>query len=712
MADVSRRQFLKIGAGTGAGLMIGIQLTGCSPGSGDDKSTGKAFQPNAWLKISPDNTVTVIVNESEMGQGVMTSLPMLVAEELEVDWSTVRFEHAPVGPAYGFQTTGGSTSIRHAWLPLREAGAIAREMLITAAAQTWKVPEKECRAQNSMIIHAGTGKKLSYGELVEAASKLPVPEIVLLKEPEDFNIIGKNKTLLDTPQKVDGSAIFASDVTLPELLVATISHCPVFGGTVQSVDDSETKKIAGVKHVLPFEDSVAVVADNFWAAKKGQDALKIKWNDKGNDSLDSQTIHENFKAAVGIAGEVLRADGDFKKGLSRANKIIEATYEPPFEAHATMEPMNCVAHVRDGECDIWAPTQSPNRAQETAANVVLSKPGKLLEKIKGKLTGENLNSIRIHTPFLGGGFGRRLEQDFVAEAVQISKAVGKPVKLVWTREEDMQHDFYRPYTYHKLTAGLDTSGNPVAWEHRVVGPSKGKSTGGAVYPPYAIPNFHFEYIKSGYAVPTGSWRSVGSSHNAFIIESFIDELAFAAGKDPLDYRIQLLSDSSRHLDVLKLAAEKADWGKPMPSGRYRGIALHESFGSFVAQVAEISINNNKQVRVHRVVCAIDCGIVVNPDTVRAQMDSAIVFGLTATLKSSITIQNGRVKQANFHDFSLLRIDEMPQIETHIAPSREDPGGVGEPGVPPIAAAVANAVFSATGIRVRKLPILPEDLKLA
>jgi isoquinoline 1-oxidoreductase subunit beta len=708
MLSVNRRDFIKIVSTAGTGFLLGVYLPPLARVFAETApKSGEPFVPNAWIRITRDNVITVLVDKSEMGQGVETSLPMLVAEELEVDLAKIRTEFAPAGPVYqnpimGQQGTGGSSSVHASFDPLRRAGATAREMLIAAAMQRWGIDRKSCSARDGFVIDERTDKKLSYGELIETAAKIPVPKNVTLKEPKDWTLLGKPAHRLDTPLKVDGSAVFGIDVKLPGVLVAVVARCPVFGGKVKSFDASAAKKIAGVKNVLQIGSGVVVVADGFWNAKKGRDALKIEWDEGANAKLNSGGITEKLKALAEKPGAEARNDGDAAKALDGANKKIEAVYEVPFLAHATMEPMNCTADVRKDGCDVWVGTQGQTLAQRTAAGI----------------TGLAPEAVKIHTTYLGGGFGRRFAGDFVADAVETSKAMGVPVKVIWTREDDMQHDMYRPATYNRLVAGLDKDASPVAWTHRIVGPSimMGVFPGavrngidptgveGAANLPYSIPNIHVDYTIADLGVPVWFWRSVGNSQNSFITESFVDEFAVAAGKDPFEFRRGLLEKSPRHKAVLELAAAKAGWGQPLPKGRARGIAVAESFGTFVAEVAEVSLDQDGGVKVNRVVCAVDCGIVVNSDTVAAQMESAIVFGLTAALKGEITIENGRVKQGSFDNYPLLSMAETPVIEVHIVPSTETCGGIGEPGTPPIAPAVCNAVFALTGKRVRRLPI--------
>jgi isoquinoline 1-oxidoreductase beta subunit len=707
-----RREFLKKTAAGGAALVIGFYLP--------KKFEALAAAPppelpalNAWVRIAPDGSVTLLIDKSEMGQGVVTSLAMLLAEELEFDWKKVKTEFAPAAPAYfnplfGLQGTGGSTSVRASWGPLTKAGAAAREMLIAAAAQQWYVDASSCHAENGAVVHNATNKRLSYGALVEAAAKLPVPANPALKDPKNYKYIGKPTKRLDTPSKINGKAGFGIDVRLPNMQHAVVARCPVFGGKLTSFDDSKVKAVRGVKQVLQISTGVAVVADNTWSAMEGRRVLQITWDEGSNAVNSSDVIRKLYLAAAEKPGAIARKDGDVETALAGAAKKVKAAYEVPFLAHATMEPMNCAADVRADACDIYAPTQFQTFNQMTAA----------------KITGLKPEQVRIHTTFLGGGFGRRAEQDFVAEAVEISKAAGAPVQVTWSREDDMQHDFYRPAAYSKLVAGLDADGWPVAWKSRIVGPSimsrffpgsvkngiDETSVEGQANSKYAIPNFLVEYLLTETGVPVGFWRSVGNSHNGYITECFVEELARAGGKDPFEFRRKLLANAPRHRGVLELAAAKASWGQPLPAGRTRGIAMVESFGSYVSQVAEVSVNRSSgEARVHRVVCAVDCGRYVNPDTIAAQMEGAIVYGLTAALKGQITIDKGRVEQSNFHDYEMLRLNEMPKVEVHIVPSSEAPGGVGEPGTPPIAPAVCNAIFAATGKPIRRLPIRAEDL---
>jgi isoquinoline 1-oxidoreductase subunit beta len=703
-APVSRREFLGTAGALGAGLVISVYLPGCSRPR--ETASTEPFAPNAWLRISPDDRVLVIVDRSEMGQGVATALPMLIAEELEADWSKVQIEFAPankayINPLFGMQGTGGSTSVRAAWEPLRKAGATARDMLVTAAAQTWGVDKSSCRAERGAVIHGSD--RLTYGQLAAKAATLPVPQDVPLKAAKDWTIIGTPQKRLDAPAKVDGSARFGIDVKVPGMLVAVVARCPVFGGKMKTFDATKAKTVAGVRQVVAISSGVAVVADGYWPAKQGRDALAITWDEGPTAHATSASIQRQFAGLAAGPGVQTRHDGDPVAAMGSAHTRLAADYEAPFLAHATMEPMNCTAHVRTDGVDIWAPTQFQGSAQGMGAQI----------------GGVAADKVQVHTTYLGGGFGRRAESDFVREALETSKAAGAPVKVIWSREDDIQHDYYRPASFHRFHAGLAGGGQAVAWTHRLVAPSilarfmgpqaikngvDSEAVEGAIGMPYAIPNVHVDYHLADTGIPVGFWRSVSNSFNAFAVECFVDELAHAARKDPYEYRRDLLVKAPRHLGVLNLVADKAGWGKPLPAGQARGIAVWKAFESYVAEVAEVSVDGDGGVRVHRVVCAVDCGPVVNPSIVEAQLQGAIVYGLTAALWGEITVANGRVKQDNFTNYQMLRQAQMPVIETYILPSTDAQGGIGEPGTPPIAPAVCNALFVLTGKRIRRLPI--------
>ena len=706
--DIGRREFLKVSAAAGGGLLIGFYLPEVSLGQ---PSAGKqVFSPNAFLRIGMDDSVTVVLGKSEMGEGVYTSLPRLVAEELEADWSKIRVESAPVDtvynhPAFGMQMTGGSTSVQSEWERLRKAGATARVMLIAAAAQKWAVDAQSCRAEGGYIIHPSSNRRLSFGALADSAATIAPPTDVPLKDPSQFKLIGKPTRRLDTPSKVNGTAQFGIDANVPGMLTAVIARPPVFGAKPVRINEHRAKQIAGVKAVVPVQAGVAVVANGFWPAKLGRDALEVEWDDGPNATISTVNLREQYAVLAKTPGAAARKDGDAAQALQSAAKQLIAEYEVPYLAHAMMEPLNCLVDLGADRCEIWTGTQFQTVDRANAAKVAGLKP----------------EQVQLHTTLLGGGFGRRASpiSDFVVEAVEVAKAVRAPVKVVWTREDDIRGGWYRPMAYDRLTAGLDASGNLVAWSHTVVSQSimagtmfepfikngvDGSSVEGAIEMAYAIPNVLVDLHTTKVGVPVSWWRSVGNSHTAFVVESFMDELAHAAGKDPYEFRRALLTKQPRHLGVLELAASKARWGAPLPKGHGRGIALHFSFDTYVAEVAEVSINDQGAVRVHRVVAVVDCGRVVNPDGVAAQIEGGIIFALSAALKGEITLDRGRVQQRNFHDYQMLRINEAPEIEVHIVPSTEHPTGVGEPGVPPAAPAVTNAIFAATGKRVRKLPI--------
>jgi isoquinoline 1-oxidoreductase subunit beta len=722
--DHERRTFLKASVAAGGGLIISFY----SPGTARLAEVAAApTKLNSFLKIGAAGKITFFCGQVEMGQGAHNALAMLIAEELEVDFANVHIEQGGMDPAFGnprysgfkavggFQATGGSSSVRNVGVPVRRAGAATRYMLTAAAAEKMKVSPAECVAEKGWVSHPPSGKKVSYGAVASEAAKIAPPSEPVLKQPGQLKIIGKSTKRQDIPFKVNGRAIYGIDVKRPGLLTAVVARPPVLGGKVRSFNAGRAMKIKGVKKVVQVSSGVAVVADSFWPAKQGRDALDITWDEGPMAQVSSPDLYRSWAelAKGSTAAERLKV-GDVDKALDSGTNRVESVYEVPFLAHACMEPMNATAHFKGDSVEIWAPTQAQSWNQHWVS----------------QLTGLPPSAIAIHTSYLGGGFGRRLESDYVVEAVEISRAAGNaPVKVVWTREDDTKHSPYRPASHNVLSAALDSSGMPIAWRHRIVGASilqyfktfghllrkdgldPTSVQGAADYFPYDIANVTVDYVNNNPGVPAGFWRSVGNSQNGFIMESFIDELAHAAGKDPYQYRRQLMSKplAARLLGVLDLVAEKAGWGKPLPAGVDRGIAAHFAYGGYCAQVAEVSVAKDGLVKVHRVVAAIDCGWVVNPDTIVAQIESGIVYGLTAALYNEITIKNGRVEQSNFNDYPMLRMSEMPKVEVHILEGQGDQGGIGEPGTPPIAPAVCNAIFAATGKRIRKLPIKPELL---
>ena len=723
-AGVNRRMFLKLGVSVGTamggGLMLGFSLPAASQGEapkgksvigGDANEAPQSgvFEPNAFIQIDATGKVTLVIPKVEMGQGIYTSIPMLIAEELEVPLDSVVIDHAPpneklfTDPLLGGQLTGGSTSIRYAWKPMRQAGATARVLLISAAAQQWQVEPATCHAERGEVVHAATSRRIGYGQLVDAASKLPPPQNVTLKDPKDFKIIGTAQKRLDSPEKVDGTAVFGLDVRLPGMVYAAIVNSPVFGGTLVSVDDTNAKKIPGVRQVIRFDNGVAVIGDHTWAAKRGAAALDLKWNEGRGAAFSTAKVVQQLADASKKDGAVARKDGDTKKGFSDAKTRVDAVYQQPFLAHATMEPVNCTVSVRADGCDIWVGTQVPTRAVDTAM----------------KITGLSADKITVHNHLLGGGFGRRLETDFIEQALKIGKQVGTPVKVTYTREEDVQHDMYRPYYYDVISAGLDANGKPIAWQHRIVGSSvmarfappafKNGLDPDAVEVsadlPYDLPNQFIDYVRQEpMDIPTAFWRGVGPTRGTFVVESFMDELAAQAKVDPVKYRHDLLGKTPRAQNVLDVAAQKAGWGTASPKGQGRGVSVMHAFGSFFGMVVDVTVDGDGEVAVNRVVCAVDCGMVVNPNTVEAQIQGGIIFGITAALYSEITIKDGRVEQANFTDYRMLRIDQTPPIEVHIVKSSEAPGGIGEPGTAALAPALTNAIYAATGKRLRQLPV--------
>ncbi|MFQ3582321.1 MAG: xanthine dehydrogenase family protein molybdopterin-binding subunit [Chloracidobacterium sp.] len=703
VTNLSRRDFL-----TGVTLAGAALTLGCQVESADSRVTaagGAALAPNAFLTIHPDGRILITVNKTEMGQGVRTGLPMLVAEELDADWSAVTVETASFDPSrYGFQGTGGSGSLRGAWEPLRRTGATARAMLVEVAARRWNVAAADCRTEAGYVLHpSDPAKKLSYGELVADAAALPAPDpkTVKLKDPKDFRLIGRRVARYDNPDIVTGKAVYGMDVRQPDMRFATMVHAPVFGGKPKQVDDQAAKAIPGVEQVFVTDRGVAVVATNTWAAFEGAKKLRVTWDDGPHAELSSASIRAMFAEKAKVSGDIARNDGDAESALAQAAKRLEAIYEVPFLHHATLEPQNCTARVTAESCEIWAPTQFPNFVLDEAR----------------RITGLDAARIKIHVTLLGGGFGRRIEADYAADAVEVAKRLnGRPVQVTWTREEDMQHGWYRPASLHVVKGGLSEQGQPVAILHRLVAPSirgqrqpdggKGVDPGamaGISSMQYDVPNFRAEYVRANTGVPIGFWRAVFDSQNAFVQESWIDELAHAAQADPVAFRLKLLGKSPRLKQVLDVAAKAAGWGKPLPKGQARGVAAHFSFGAFCAQVAEVSIEDDLP-RIHRVVCAMDVGTVVNPSQVEAQIEGSIVFALSAALYGAITVEKGRVVQSNFNDYPLLRLGEMPKVEVHLIQSGEAPSGAGEPALPPTAPAVCNALFALTGKRIRKLPI--------
>jgi len=698
---IGRRGFLQFGAAAAGGLLIGFYLPEKSAllGQGPRGGGAAALYPNAFIHIGTDDIVTITIHKPENGQGTETSIAMLLAEDLECDWKKVRTESAPINPTYyggAMQGTFGSQAIRTSWTPMRRTGSAAREMLIQAAAGKWGVDKSMCRAENSTVVNTSTNEKLSYGSLADAAAKLPVPTNPALKDPAQFRLLGKPMKRRDTAAKSSGQAMYAMDVKVPGMLYAVVQRSPVIGGKVASFDATKAKAVPGVKHVVQIPEGIAVVAENTYAATEGRKVLDVKWIDGANATLTSAGIREKLMSLTSTPGAVAKTAGTAEASLASAAKKIEVAYEAPYLAHAPMEPYSCVADVRADSAELWVGTQIPGIANSDAVRV----------------SGLPADKVKLHTLYMGGGFGSRGGGAFITEAVGISKAIVAPVKLLYTREDDLAHGKFRPTSYARMAAGLDAEGWPVAFTSNIAcssfaGMQNGvdrEGVAGVADTLYSIPDVLVHYHEPGIDIPTNFCRSVGHSQNTFFMEAFVDEMAAAGGKDPVEFRRKLLSGpaAARLLGVLNLAAEKSGWGKPLPAGRFRGVAVVNCFGSFNAQVAEVSVTAGK-LQVHRVVSAVDCGMVVNPAGIVQQQQSAIVYGLSAALRGAITFDKGRVEQTNFHQYEPLRINEMPVVEVHIMPSTEAPGGMGEVGTPAIAPAVANAIFAATGKRIRRLP---------
>ena len=726
---VDRRDFLRLTSTAAVGLVIGCRGGGHDVVQAVLVPTPPPPKPHdfgAFVQIDTAGNVGIWVSKSDMGQGVRTALPMLVAEELDVDWSRVKIYQADLDAKYGRQGTGGSSSIRTLWEPLRKAGATARAMIVAAAAAKLGDSPANLRTEAGFVVQPATGTRIPYGELVEAAAAIPVPTQVALKDPKEFRIIGQRVKRVDNADTIAGKTTYGIDIRRPNMLYGAVARPSVFGARVARFDDAKARAIDGVRDIIPIDPAptpdhvwggVGIIAENTWAALKARDALVIEWDNGSKPLENTDSLRKSMIEISKQDGKPVRSEGDAVGALAKSKKKIAAEYETPFLAHATMEPMNATAEIRGDELELWAPTQFPDWAGGAAAKAVGLDPKK----------------AKVHVTMLGGGFGRRAQPDYAIEAAILAKKAGAPVKVTWTREDDMQHDYYRPMTVHRIEATLGESGLPDAWRHRIVSTSidswmnpasekpEQSEVGGADDLPYRIPNLRVEFGSMQSAVPRGWWRSVESSFNAFVVESFVDEMAAAAKKDPVEFRLALLGaprilpeegqaakqypfDTGRLKRVLELAASKAGWGSPLPAGMARGVAIHRSFLTYVAEVSEVSVSDGGEVKVHRVVCAVDCGLPVNPDGIEAQMESGIVYGLTAALKGEITIKDGAVEQSNFHDYPLLTIAEMPKVEVHIVKSTELPTGTGEPGLPPIAPAVTNAIFALTGKRVRKLPI--------
>jgi isoquinoline 1-oxidoreductase beta subunit len=722
----SRRAFLQAGAALGGGLLLGVRLSPLARAAGPKvegalasaSGPGGSFTPNAFIRIDPAGKITLVMRNTECGQGIWTSASMLIAEELEVGLDQITAEAAPpditeyADPLLGEQATGGSASIRGDWKPLREAGAVGRTMLVQAAATQWGVDPVSCTVARGVVTHAASGRTLGYGALVDAAAKLPIPVDVALKDPAKFTLVGTSPRRLDTPSKVDGTAVFGIDVKVDGMAVGTVAASPVKGGTLKSYDEAAAKAVPGVRDVVALGDVIAVIGAHYWAAKQGLEAAAAVWDDGPNAGAHTPAMIAQLDAASNKTGVVAKNEGDADGIIGRSAKRLGVVYQLPFLAHAPMEPMNATLHVRPDGADLWVGTQVPVRAQATVA----------------KETGLPADKVAVHNQYMGGAFGRRLDVDFITQAARVAKHVGYPVKIIWSREEDIQHDLYRPYYYDRISAGLDAQGNVTAWSHRTTGssvmarwaPPGMKMDGtldpdtveGAAETPYAFPAQKTEWVRDEpTALTTLWWRGVGPTHNVFVVESFMDELAAAAGKDPVEFRRTLIpKDNPRALAVLNLVAEKSGWGQALPAGAGRGVALQFSFGTLMATVAEVEVAGTGEIRLRRMTVALDCGPVVNPDTVKSQVQGGLVFGLTAALYSEITLQDGRVQQSNFHDYRMMRIDETPPIDVHIVDNPGAPiGGIGETGTVAAAPALANAIYAATGRRLRRIPFATGQL---
>jgi isoquinoline 1-oxidoreductase beta subunit len=693
---LSRREFMKVSAGTS--LTIALNLQAFNVESSTKKTVDSTFSPSIWLNISKDNKITITIAESEMGQGVFTTLSMMVAEELDADWNQISAVHADADMKYGEQLTGGSSSLRNNWNRLRMAGAAARAILVKAAANKWNIKADQCLTNESTVINSLNNEQFSYGELIEFTADIPLPESVMLKSKDQYKFIGKPIPRLDSPIKTNGEAKFGNDIMLDGALTATVIHPPIMGSEILSYDSTKSMQVKGVINIIQIEEGIAVVAKDFWSAKKGAQLLDVKWGNDKNKNINSEYIKKILIENLQDTGnhKIEMDSGNAMSLISASKNTVHSEYFLPYQAHAAMETMTCTAYVNNANCEVWVPTQAPTRAKDQARYRSQS----LFSRLSYKFLKSGSGNVTLHNTMIGGSFGRRLQIDFVSEAVQISKSINKPIRLIWEREQDIKNDYYHPSTLHSLSAALDKEGMPLAWWHRASGQKQ--RFGGALIP-YDIPNIKIQGKRFSLPIKIGPWRSVNHYYNAFVVESFIDELAAKTNHDPLEYRIKLLKDT-QFINVLKQVASKANWGKTLAKGHFHGLAMHKGFGTYVAQIAEISINNDGSIKVHKVTAAIDAGTVVNPDIVKAQMEGAIVFGLSAALKGKITFDNGSPTQSNYHNFPILKYSEMPVIETIIIESDKSPEGIGEPGVPSIGPAIANAYFSATGKRTYTLPI--------